>query len=177
MVLTELASKLQGALSGLQSKPVVDEAAIDQALKLICNVRTRRPTSRLTGQALLASDVNVKLVMQLRQQVKAKVAPTLGKSTSVKSVLQRAVFDELVALVDPTGQASATAGPAPPVFKPAKNRTNVLMAVGLQGAGKTTSCSKLAAFYHRKGFKTCLVCADTFRAGACALFKRALLIA
>ena len=107
--------------------------------------------------------------MQLRQQVKAKVAPTLGKSTSVKSVLQRAVFDELVALVDPTGQASTTAGPAPPVFKPVKNRTNVLMAVGLQGAGKTTSCSKLAAFYQRKGFKTCLVCADTFRAGACAI--------
>ena len=39
MVLTELASKLQGALSGLQSKPIVDEAAIDQALKLICNAR------------------------------------------------------------------------------------------------------------------------------------------
>ena len=56
---------------------------------------------RLIAQALLASDVNVKLVMQLRQQVKAKVAPTLGKSTSVKSVLQRAVFDELVTLVDP----------------------------------------------------------------------------
>lgn len=40
------------------------------------------------------------------------------------------------------------------------------MAVGLQGAGKTTSCTKLAAFWQRKGFKTCLVCADTFRAGA-----------
>ena len=35
-----------------------------------------------------------------------------------------------------------------------------------QGSGKTTSCTKLAYYYQRKGWKTCLVCADTFRAGA-----------
>lgn len=40
------------------------------------------------------------------------------------------------------------------------------MLVGLQGSGKTTSCTKLAAFYSRKGFKVGLVCGDTFRAGA-----------
>lgn len=40
------------------------------------------------------------------------------------------------------------------------------MFVGLQGAGKTTSCTKLARWYNARGFKSCLVCADTFRAGA-----------
>jgi signal recognition particle subunit SRP54 len=57
------------------------------------------------------------------------------------------------------------------------------MFVGLQGSGKTTSCTKvrrqlatemtrrdattqLAVHYQKRGFKTCLVCADTFRAGA-----------
>lgn len=40
------------------------------------------------------------------------------------------------------------------------------MFVGLQGSGKTTSCAKLAYHYARKGWKTGLVCADTFRAGA-----------
>jgi signal recognition particle subunit SRP54 len=35
-----------------------------------------------------------------------------------------------------------------------------------KGSGKTTSCTKLALYYQRKGFKTGLVCADTFRAGA-----------
>lgn len=40
------------------------------------------------------------------------------------------------------------------------------MFVGLQGAGKTTTCTKLARWYHARGFKSCLVCADTFRAGA-----------
>ena len=40
------------------------------------------------------------------------------------------------------------------------------MFVGLQGCGKTTTCTKYAYHYQRKGFKPALVCADTFRAGA-----------
>ena len=40
------------------------------------------------------------------------------------------------------------------------------MFVGLQGSGKTTTCTKLAYHYMKKGWKSCLVCADTFRAGA-----------
>lgn len=35
-----------------------------------------------------------------------------------------------------------------------------------QGSGKTTSIAKFAHYYQRKGWKTCMVCADTFRAGA-----------
>jgi len=35
----------------------------------------------------------------------------------------------------------------------------------VQGAGKTTTCTKYGAFYKKKGFKPALVCADTFRAG------------
>lgn len=47
-----------------------------------------------------------------------------------------------------------------------KGKVNVVMFVGLQGCGKTTSCTKFAYYYKRKGWKTALVCADTFRAGA-----------
>ncbi len=53
-----------------------------------------------------------------------------------------------------------------PPFQPAKGKVNVIMFVGLQGSGKTTSCTKLAAYYSRKGFKVGIVCGDTFRAGA-----------
>lgn len=38
--------------------------------------------------------------------------------------------------------------------------------VGLQGSGKTTSCTKIASYYSKRGYKVGLVCADTFRAGA-----------
>ena len=40
------------------------------------------------------------------------------------------------------------------------------MFVGLQGSGKTTTCTKYAYHYMKRGWKTALVCADTFRAGA-----------
>ena len=49
---------------------------------------------------------------------------------------------------------------------PVKGQANVIMMVGLQGSGKTTTCTKLAYQYQKKGWKSCLVCADTFRAGA-----------
>jgi signal recognition particle subunit SRP54 len=40
------------------------------------------------------------------------------------------------------------------------------MFVGLQGSGKTTTCTKYAYYWQKQGWKVALVCADTFRAGA-----------
>ncbi|GFR62240.1 signal recognition particle 54 kDa protein [Elysia marginata] len=73
-----------------------------------------------------------------------------------RRMIQSAVFKELVKLIDPGVKA----------WQPSKGRNNVIMFVGLQGSGKTTTCTKLAYYYQRKGWKTCLICADTFRAGA-----------
>ncbi|KAL4077083.1 SRP54-type protein [Scleroderma yunnanense] len=148
MVLTDLGRKLNAALSSLNRAPVVDEKVLDATLKEIT-------------AALLESDVNVKLVASLRQKVKAKVKAALdgsdkSKDSNRKSLIQKAVFDELVHLVDP--------GIEP--YKPKKGQPNVIMAVGLQGNGKTTTCTKLAVYYQKRGFKSCIVCADTFRAGA-----------
>jgi len=47
-----------------------------------------------------------------------------------------------------------------------RGKSNVVMFVGLQGSGKTTTCTKLAYQFMRRGWKVGLVCADTFRAGA-----------
>ncbi|KAF8625791.1 hypothetical protein AX15_005178 [Amanita polypyramis BW_CC] len=149
MVLADLGRKLNAALSSLNRAPVIDEKVLDGTLKEIT-------------AALLESDVNVKLVAQLRQKVKAKVKASLEgnadktKEANRKYLIQKAVFDELVALVDP--------GVEP--YKPKKGQPNVLMAVGLQGNGKTTTCTKLAVYYQKRGFKSAIVCADTFRAGA-----------
>ncbi|KAF8921215.1 signal recognition particle protein [Mucidula mucida] len=148
MVLADLGRKLNAALSSLNRAPVVDEKVLDATLKEIT-------------AALLESDVNVKLVASLRQKVKAKVKAAIesadkSKDVNRKNLIQKAVFDELVHLVDP--------GVEP--YKPKKGQTNVLMAVGLQGNGKTTTCTKLAVHYQKRGFKSAIVCADTFRAGA-----------
>ncbi|KAI9466317.1 signal recognition particle protein [Lactarius psammicola] len=149
MVLSDLGRKLNAALSSLNRVPVVDEKVLDALLKEVC-------------AALLESDVNVKLVSQLRQKVRVKVKAAFESSgeksreANRKNVVQKTVFDELVNLVDP--------GIDP--YKPKKGYTNVIMAVGLQGNGKTTTCTKLAVHYQKRGFKSSIVCADTFRAGA-----------
>lgn len=51
-------------------------------------------------------------------------------------------------------------------YKPVKGKMNIIIFVGLQGNGKTTTIGKYAHYYKRKGFKPALLCADTFRAGA-----------
>lgn len=107
--------------------------------------------------ALISADVNVKLVAGLRASIKKTVNfKELGPNVNKKKLIQKTVFDELVKLVDPHAEP----------FKPKKGKTNVIMFVGLQGSGKTTTCTKLARWYQARGFKSCLVCADTFRAGA-----------
>lgn len=62
--------------------------------------------------------------------------------------------------------------PGKKVWKPVRNKPNVVMFVGLQGSGKTTTVTKLANHYKRKGFRPSMVCADTFRAGAFDQFSQ-----
>jgi len=144
MVLSDLGRRINAAVSDLTRSQNLDEKAFDGMVKEICN-------------ALMEADVNIKLVASLRKSIKNTVnfkdiAPGVNK----KRLIQKAVFDELVKLVDPHAEP----------FKPKKGKSNVIMFVGLQGAGKTTTCTKLARWYSARGFKACLVCADTFRAGA-----------
>lgn len=144
MVLADLGKRLTSAVSNLAHTNVVDEKAFDAMMKEICS-------------ALIEADVNVKLVANLRKSIKHAVnLKELAPGVNKKRLIQKTVFDELVKLVDPHCEP----------FKPKKGRSNVIMFVGLQGSGKTTTCTKLARYYQARGLKSCLVCADTFRAGA-----------
>ncbi|KAF3615117.1 Signal recognition particle 54 kDa protein 1 [Capsicum annuum] len=67
-----------------------------------------------------------------------------------------AVYNELCKILDP----------GKPSFTLKKGKPSVVMFVGLQGSGKTTTCTKYAYHHQKKGWKPALVCADTFRAGA-----------
>ena len=143
MVLTELGSQLSGALVKMAKASKVDQAVVDACLKEICT-------------ALLQSDVNVRLVGQLRNNCKANLnMEELAGGLNAQRIMQKTVFQELVKLVD---------GGKP--WMPKKGKQSVVMFVGLQGNGKTTTCTKYAYHFKRKGFKVAMVCADTFRAGA-----------
>ncbi|GMF14362.1 unnamed protein product [Phytophthora lilii] len=144
MVLAELGSKLQGALTKLNRTTVVDDEVFNALLKEICG-------------ALLESDVQVKLVRQLRDNVKLAVSlEDASSGVNRRRLIQKSVVDQLVQMLEPEAQP----------YKMKKGQSNVIMFVGLQGSGKTTSIAKFAHYYQRKGWKTCMVCADTFRAGA-----------
>jgi len=153
MVLSDLSSRITTAIRSLGKQAVVDDEQIEACLKDIAT-------------ALLQSDVNVKLVMGLRTAIRSSIKLTEATSSGVinkQKVIQKAVFDELVKLLSPEGKNSGNASTG---FKPRKGKANIVMFVGLQGSGKTTSCVKYAYHYQRKGWKVALVCADTFRAGA-----------
>lgn len=143
-MLGDLGQKITNAIHSMTTATVIDEQVFDTMLKEIV-------------AALLHSDVNIKLVKRLRESIKAKVnLEEVAAGLNRRKIIQMTVFEELCRLVDPGVEA----------FKPKKGKRNVIMFVGLQGSGKTTTCTKLASHYQRKGWKVCLVCADTFRAGA-----------
>jgi len=144
MVLSELGSKITNALRNMSNSTVIDKEVLDSMLKEICN-------------ALVTADVNFNLVIKLRKNITEKVKiEDMAAGLNKRKIIQQAVFEELCTLVDP--------GAKP--WRPTKGKPNVIMFVGLQGAGKTTTVTKLAYHYKRKSYKCCLVCADTFRAGA-----------
>ncbi|XP_037071896.1 LOW QUALITY PROTEIN: signal recognition particle 54 kDa protein-like [Pollicipes pollicipes] len=144
MVLADLGRKITTALRSLGNATVINEEVLNSMLKDVC-------------MALLESDVNIRLVKKLRENVRSVIDfDDMGSGLNKRRMIQTAVFKELIKLVDP--------GVKP--YQPAKGKQNVIMFVGLQGSGKTTTCTKMAYHYMKKGWRTCLVCADTFRAGA-----------
>jgi len=144
MVLAELGSKITSALRNLNNVTVVDQTVIDALVKDL-------------QRALLQADVNVQMVKKLSVNIKKTISlEQLGAGLNKRRMIKKAVFDELVNMLDPDRKP----------FKPKKGRSNVIMFVGLQGNGKTTTIAKTAQYYRMKGWKVCMVCADTFRAGA-----------
>jgi len=101
-------------------------------------------------QVLLESDVGQKTSIELLNQLKKDVKSQRIESTSVA--------------IEVLGENILMA------FKPyemsLKPGLNIILMVGVNGSGKTTSCAKLAHAYTRSGSKVMLVAADTFRAAA-----------
>jgi signal recognition particle subunit SRP54 len=143
MVLAELGKKLSNALSNLQKASVVDEEVLKKVLNEI-------------SMALLQSDVNVKFVKRLKDNITMQFKLNEQTGHSLRKLILQSVAAEM------TDMLSVDKKP----FEPKKGKTNIVMFVGLQGSGKTTTCTKYASYWQRKNFRTCLVCADTFRAGA-----------
>ncbi|KAL6580987.1 hypothetical protein OROMI_006910 [Orobanche minor] len=144
MVLTQLGGTISRALQQMSNATIVDEKVLNDCLNEIT-------------RALLHADVQLNLVSDLKINIKKIVnLDELAAGHNKRKIIQEAIFNELCEMLDP----------GKPSFTPKKGKTSVIMFVGLQGSGKTTTCTKYAYYHQKKGWKPALVCADTFRAGA-----------
>ena len=140
----QLSDRLAGTFDRLRGKPKVTEGDLDEALR---EVRI----------ALLEADVQYGVVKDLVARVrdKAKGEAVLQTISGPQQVV-KIVHDELVATLG-TNEAPLQFATTPP--------TLILM-VGLQGSGKTTTAAKLANLLRKRGRRPLLVAADPYRPAA-----------
>jgi signal recognition particle subunit SRP54 len=150
MALDKLGTSLTSAIKKLFKAGVVDEAAVKELVRDI-------------QRALLQSDVNVQLVLEISKRIEErslneKMPPGISRREHVIKV----VYEELTRFVGDQ--------PVPLRVEPGKKK--VIMLVGIQGSGKTTHAAKLSRYFQKRGVKVGLIAADTFRPGAYAQLEQ-----
>src|SRR5574342_1271165 len=139
-----LTQRLEGIFDRLRGAGRLTEENIQEALR---EVRV----------ALLEADVNFKVVKTFVDRVRERAVgqDVLASLTPAHQVV-KVVHDELVELLGGSGHRLAAA-PHPPT---------VIMLIGLEGSGKTTTAAKLARLYTKQGQHPVLAAADTYRPAA-----------
>src|SRR5213083_2263990 len=139
-----LSERLQAVFDRLGSRGRLTEDNIQEALR---EVRV----------ALLEADVNFKVVRGFIDRVKDKaVGDEVLRSLTPAQQVVKVVHDELVELLGGSGHRLAAASHPP----------TIIMLIGLQGSGKTTTAAKLARLYAKQGQHPILAAADTYRPAA-----------
>jgi signal recognition particle subunit SRP54 len=143
-MLDSLSTRLQSIFDRLGSRGRLTEDNIQEALR---EVRV----------ALLEADVNFKVVRAFMERVREKaVGQDVLKSLTPAQQVVKVVHDELVELLGGSGHRLALSSRPP----------TVIMLMGLQGSGKTTTAAKLARLYGKQGQHPILAAADTYRPAA-----------
>ncbi|MFW9818392.1 MAG: signal recognition particle receptor subunit alpha [Candidatus Thorarchaeota archaeon] len=143
MVLEKLGRSLDSALRKIRRLPSVDKDAINALIQEL-------------QRALLGSDVKVELVFEMTENIRKEAMNTKLQKARRKDFVIKLIHDELIKLLG--------GKPAPIRIKPGKK--NVILLVGIQGSGKTTTIAKLARYYKSKGYKVAALTTDTWRPGA-----------
>ncbi len=139
-----LSDKLQRAFKTLRGQGTLTEENITEALREI-------------RVALLEADVNLNVVRDLIEHIRAKAVGTeVMTALSPSEQVIKIVRDELIDLL---GRDTAR-------FKFASQPPTVILMAGLQGSGKTTTSGKLAAWLKKGGHRTMLVSVDVYRPAA-----------
>lgn len=144
MIFEGLSDKLQNAFGKLRSKGKLTEADVKTAMREV-------------KMALLEADVNFKVVKDFVKVVQERcVGEEVLKSLTPGQMVVKIVNEELTALMGDV-QSKLTYSSQPPT---------VIMMVGLQGAGKTTTSGKLGGYLKKDGKSPLLVACDVYRPAA-----------
>ena len=141
----DLSRKLDGVLGRFRQRGVLTEPMIRDGLREV-------------RRALLEADVNFRVTRDFLKRVQEKaLGERVIKSVSPGQQIVKIVNDELAALIGSEGETALTWSSAPPT---------VIMLVGLQGSGKTTTAVKLARRLARQGRSPLLAACDLYRPAA-----------
>ncbi len=144
MIFEGLADRLQETFKKLRGHGKLTESDVNDAMREV-------------RMALLEADVNFKVVKDFVAKVKERaIGQEVLETLSPAQVVIKIVNEELTELMGGT-QSRIAISPKPPT---------VIMMVGLQGAGKTTTAGKLALSMKKQGKRPLLVAADIYRPAA-----------
>jgi fused signal recognition particle receptor len=135
---TNFFDKLTKAVAG---KATVDEDVLDNL-----------------EEVLVASDVGVNTTLKIIKRIETRVAVDKYVGTDALNVILR---EEIAGLLSETNVGNETE-----FSVPKSNTPHVIMVVGVNGVGKTTTIGKLSSQFKKQGLKVVLGAADTFRAAA-----------
>src|SRR5256886_13949737 len=140
----ELSEKLEATFAKLRGRGVLTESDIKEGLREVRRV-------------LLEADVNFQLTRELLERVEKKAVGAMQiKTVSPAQQLVKVVYDELTAMLGERREALKLSSVPP----------TIVMMVGLQGSGKTTTAAKLARKLKAEGKPTPLIAADVYRPAA-----------
>ena len=163
-MLENLRTGLRSALKKIVGASDINEELIDSLCKDV-------------QRALLQSDVNVKLVLTITNNLKSRaINETPPKGLSRKDQIITILYGELAKLLGYTGETIRSVDKSVDLddehvvsFRAGKQNT-VLM-LGVQGSGKTTITGKFARWLTRHGYRVAVIGADTWRPGALTQLK------
>ncbi|MDD4809778.1 MAG: signal recognition particle protein Srp54 [Methanobacterium formicicum] len=142
-MLGNLGKNLTKTMKKLAGMTIIDEEVVKEVIKDI-------------QRALIQSDVNIKLVLNLSKTIEDRALnEEPPKGVTAKEHVIKIVYDELVNLLGEKAEEVEIEK------KPYK-----ILFVGLQGSGKTTSIGKMARYLQKKGFNPAIICTDTWRPAA-----------
>ncbi len=143
-MLDKLKEGFQGAIKKLIGASSVDEQQIKEFVKDV-------------QRTLFVADVKASIVLEISQKIEKRALqerppPGLPRKDHIVKIL----YEEFAFILG--GEEGRLDLPT--------NRTNVILMIGIQGSGKTTTIGKLARLLSKRGYRIGVVAADTFRPGA-----------